>query len=73
MAQCRTCHQEIVWGKTAAGKTVPMDPSEKRYLDRGDGVYVMVDVHLSHFATCPQADQHRKPLPGSTEDYLKED
>lgn len=79
MAKCKTCQQEIVWGKTEAGKNVPLDPPEKRYIRAdltGDLAteddYIMVDTHVSHFATCPQADQHRKekPLRGSTEDYL---
>jgi hypothetical protein len=73
MAQCRTCSAVIVWGITENGKRVPLDPLEKRYIFPGDGdLVVMVDTHLSHFATCPQADQHRKekPLRGSTEDYL---
>ncbi len=82
MTKCRTCQAEIVWGKTEAGKNVPLDPPEKRYV-RADMItgmadlakedeYVMVPTFVSHFATCPQADQHRKkdkPLPGSTEDY----
>jgi hypothetical protein len=68
MAQCRTCHREIVWGVTEAGKRVPLDPPEKRYI-RADLMaehyateddYIMVETHVSHFATCPQADQHRK-------------
>jgi hypothetical protein len=71
MAQCKTCLQQIVWGVTANGKRVPLDPAEKRYVllhmlegpagvARSDDEYGMVDTHLSHFATCPQADQHRK-------------
>ena len=84
MAKCRTCQQEIVWGRTESGKRVPLDPPEKRFIrmdmleglagvGRAEDEFCMVETHVSHFATCPQADQHRKPLPGSTEDYLKED
>ncbi|MCK4969039.1 MAG: hypothetical protein KAS77_00875 [Thermoplasmata archaeon] len=78
MPKCKTCQQEIVWGMTENNKRVPLDPAETRYISHdgpGDDrhLYVkMVPTHLSHFATCPQADQHRRttpPLPGSTEDY----
>ncbi len=76
MAKCRTCGAEIVWKKTAAGRNVPLDPPEKRYVENTTSIHrgqvEMRDTWLSHFATCPQADEHRKgkPLPGSTEDYL---
>jgi len=72
MAKCKTCGAEIVWGITAAGKKVPMDPPEKRFVEGSVGRVEVQDTWLSHFATCPQADLHRKdePLPGSTEDYL---
>ena len=74
MAQCRTCKAEIVWMVTSAGKRVPLDPPEKRFVVNNTSVHrgqvEMQDTWLSHFATCPQADEHRKPLRGSTEDYL---
>jgi hypothetical protein len=78
MARCRTCQQEIVWGRTESGKRVPLDPPEKRFVMKhtpdAEQLYVrMIPTYISHFATCPQADEHRKPIPGSTEDYLKED
>jgi len=65
VSQCRTCHQEIVWGITKGGKRVPLDPPSKRYVmtaDYGeDDLHVeMATTFLSHFATCPQADEHRK-------------
>lgn len=83
MARCRTCQQEIVWAKTAAGKSIPMDPpQETRWvatdpppevgIETEDMYVKQVAVMVTHFATCPQADQHRKPkkpIPGSTEDY----
>ncbi len=70
MAKCGTCGGEILWGVTEAGKRVPLNLAEKRFV-RADMVtgsadlaseqdYVMVDTHLSHFATCPQADEHRR-------------
>ncbi len=61
MAKCSTCGAEIVWGLTTKGKKVPLDPPEKRMVDvSGNGVFAVLPTHLSHFATCPQADLHRK-------------
>ena len=58
---CNGCGVEIVWGVTAKGSKVPLNPPEKRYIQGRSGKYIMVDTHTSHFATCPQADQFRKP------------
>ncbi len=64
MARCKTCQAEIVWMLTSAGKRVPLDPPEKRYVENltstHRGQVEVQDTWLSHFATCPQADQHRK-------------
>ena len=71
MEKCKSCKAEIEWGVTEAGKRVPLDPPQKRYvsvqhnpthLHRGDGQFhvAIQDTWLSHFATCPQADEHRK-------------
>lgn len=50
MSTCRSCGAQVVWEQTASGKKMPMDvepgPDGKR---------------VSHFATCPQADEWRKP------------
>lgn len=72
MSACRSCNAEIVWATSAtSGKPMPMDlkPDPK-------GQFVIVSgkarrataeddrLHrerfTSHFATCPQADQHRR-------------
>ncbi len=64
MSACKSCGAPIVWGKTFAGKSVPLDPPEKRYIKLTDGVAFgrlrMVETWLSHFATCPNAGQHRR-------------
>ena len=73
MAQCRTCKAEIGWGLTVNGKRVPLDPPENRFVEDENGRLEIRQTWLNHFATCPQADQHRKPLPGSTEDYLTQE
>jgi hypothetical protein len=56
ITRCRTCNAKIIWFKTAAGKNMPVDAdtveAEDDELD--------LAKHVSHFATCPQAQQHRK-------------
>jgi hypothetical protein len=40
---------------------MPLDfPGEKRIVVDEDGVLHIVDTYISHFATCPNAAQHRK-------------
>ena len=64
---CRTCGAPILWATTQAGKFMPLD--EKEYLvaetsEDDDGKLLisrMVRGHVSHFATCAQAAQHRRP------------
>ena len=74
-ANCRTCGAEIVWARMPSGKLSPFDaePSSaggwalgeaggevraqrlERAAGRGE------PGHVSHFATCPQRDDHRRP------------
>lgn len=55
-SQCRTCQAPIVWLKTKQGNRMPVDASSAQPGDQ------MFDVarHVSHFATCPQANDHRR-------------
>ncbi len=63
-ATCKSCGAPIEWGKTFAGKSVPLDPPEKRYIKLTDQVhgvaYRIAETWLSHFASCPNSDSHRK-------------
>ena len=56
-SRCSTCQTPIIWLRTAAGKRMPVDPGS---VQDGD---VLFDParHRSHFADCPQADEHRRP------------
>lgn len=74
-ARCRTCSAEIVWARMPSGKLSPFDAQASaaggwglteaggevraRRLERttegGEPGYV------SHFASCPQRDEHRRP------------
>lgn len=83
MAKCKSCGAEIIWIKTANGKSMPCDAAGISYsvdlhpgakgeevlnliTDRGTIVRTMFDPggdkigYTSHFATCPNANQHRK-------------
>ena len=54
--ECRSCKAPIVWMKTRSGKSCPVNADTyhgEELFDRG--------IHTAHFATCPNADQFRKP------------
>lgn len=67
MSRCRSCGAEIVWTRTLAGKTTPMEHAP-------DGTWVIIDGtarlanfgdgdaprYKSHFAVCPQAASWRR-------------
>ena len=58
MPKCNSCHADIVWLKTKAGKNMPVDLDDPR----PSGIFDRA-THTSHFETCPNADRHRKHLP----------
>jgi len=63
-AKCSTCGAAIIWGETDALKRIPLNAEpEKRYVADtivgGDRV-VLRSTFVPHFATCPDAKQHRK-------------
>lgn len=56
VVHCSSCMARIIWFKTAAGKNMPVDADSVK-----PGEFTLdVKKHKSHFATCPQRDQHRK-------------
>ena len=66
MSQCKSCKAEIKWIKTPAGKNHPVDAKpvqvwikNENDLYPGDS-FKPVTGYASHFATCPQASQHRR-------------
>lgn len=69
MPECRTCGAPVVWGVTAYGKRMPLDELLVRggkWILTPEGKIIARPSTLefgreSHFATCPQADQHRRP------------
>ena len=70
--RCRSCKASIVWAITEKGHRIPLDaePTVAGNLVIVDGVArpprIDDDVPflqwVSHFATCPHADQHRKQV-----------
>ena len=76
MPACKSCGAGIIWAKTIKGATIPLDaePTKTGNIVIEDGnalVYNNPDAiaprlrseprYVSHFATCPNADEHRKP------------
>lgn len=69
---CRSCGAPLIWGVTAQGKRMPVDamPQKRITLEPArpghedlPPLAEVVDTYVSHFATCPNADQHRKKAP----------
>lgn len=61
---CRGCHAPIVWYRTKAEKLLPFNadvqPHEQPSL-MGPPEYVLIDNRFAHWATCPNADDFRRP------------
>lgn len=58
MAKCKSCGAQIEWVKTKTrGSSMPVDP---KYVVVVTNEGQIVKGRISHFATCPNADQHRK-------------
>lgn len=58
---CSSCGAPIVWAKSAkTGKAMPLDAKPEKRVIVENGFGRVVDVHTSHFVTCPTAEQHRR-------------
>lgn len=71
---CRSCGAPVVWVRTEAGRPMPLDPEPTPtgnviYTDEADRRVKVVgtaddlfatDRYVSHFATCPHAEEHRQ-------------
>jgi hypothetical protein len=60
IVRCSSCRAMIVWLKTAKGKNMPVDADTVK---PEDTIFDPDSDQISHFATCPNANQHRKPGP----------
>jgi len=56
MSNCKSCKTKIIWMKTVWGKNIPVDWKEE--IQGQD--FFNDRTMVSHFATCPNADKHRK-------------
>ena len=85
--KCRGCGAQIMFIKTAKGKTMPVDTNSVMFVPdlNGKNLYVRPDGdvlrgceareedkdkhigYISHFATCPKADDFRKTKPRKKE------
>lgn len=75
MSACRSCGAEIRWERTHAGKPIPLDPEPRadgNLSIRDDGRVVSssgfpaeAPRYVTHFATCPHANQHRRTPTGA--------
>ena len=61
--RCKSCGAAILWVLTPKGHAMCLDPKpEKRVvLGRQTGQAHVLDTYVPHWATCPSADQHRRP------------
>jgi len=57
IVRCRSCRARIIWFETDAGKKMPVDADTVE----PDDFELDISRHVSHFATCPQSNQWRKP------------
>jgi hypothetical protein len=56
IVRCSSCRARIIWLKTAGGKNMPVDADTVEPEDETFNG----EKHVSHFATCPNANQHRR-------------
>lgn len=54
--RCSSCGAKIIWFKTEAGRWMPVDADTVEAED----TELDLSRHESHFAKCPNANQHRK-------------
>lgn len=62
IGKCKGCGREILWAKSSKGFSIPLDPNIVVY-SVVDGIAVKVPpsligekFYVSHFSTCPNAD-----------------
>ena len=56
MKNCKSCGKEIVFLKTKNGKIIPVNADT---IQGKETVYDHKVGHMSHFATCPEANKFR--------------
>jgi hypothetical protein len=56
IVRCRSRNAKIIWFKTERGSNMPVDADTVEPEDQE----LELPRHISHFATCPNANQHRR-------------
>jgi hypothetical protein len=60
-SKCRSCGARIQWVEMESGSRMPLDVNSQRMVVVGDdGKGHVLAAFTSHFATCPNASEHRK-------------
>jgi len=60
-SRCKTCGAPILWLRMTTGAQMPVDEKPQRLIVlEPTNVGVVRDCYTSHFATCPDAAQHRR-------------
>ncbi len=62
-ALCKSCGAPIYWVFTTLGRKMPIDREKRRMVVQGPNGWEVRVAYRSHFATCPNADEHRKAKP----------
>jgi hypothetical protein len=68
-SNCRRCGDPIKWATHArTGRPMPLNaaPVPAVFAITSDGQAAAAIVYTSHFATCPHADEFRKPKTAAT-------
>jgi len=59
--ECRSCGGLIYWVTMASGKRMPVDRGGQKRVVDVDGTWRVMTAFRSHFESCKDADQHRRP------------
>jgi hypothetical protein len=64
ITKCKSCGADIMFVTTPAGRQTPVDLKPKKLWvkDPDEHIWALCDCHESHFSTCPNAAEHRKPV-----------
>lgn len=54
---CKSCKSPIRWIMMSTGRSMPVNPEFVTVVTEAGTV---IKGHISHFATCPNAQEHRK-------------
>ena len=63
--RCRSCGAEVLWCRTEAGKLTPLNVRPEKRIVVDHETARVVDTYLPHWASCPNAEAHRRGKEGS--------